>query len=63
MTLTEKIVDHVKEDQEAYDSVMYGLSSWGTKYYISKAELEQYRKDTSVYYLDPLTNVLCIHQK
>ena len=62
MTITEKIIDHVKEDQGVYDSVMYGLSSWGTKYYISKSELEQYRKDTGLNYLDPLTNVLYIHQ-
>lgn len=41
-TVTAVIEDMVRKDNDCFDSVMYEVSSWGSKYYMSKKEMSDF---------------------
>ena len=61
VTITAVIEDRIKSQNGEYDSVMYEISSWGKKYYISQKEL---REHVNGYWLGSIvTNVCYIKEK
>lgn len=61
VTVTAIIEDRIKSQNGYFDSVMYEISSWGNKYYISQYELRQH---VNKYFLGSIvTNVCYIKEK
>ena len=59
LTVTAIIEDKVKQEKGEFDSVMYEVSSWGNKYYISQEDLRDYVHLSS----SITTNVVYIKEK
>ena len=58
-TVTAVIEDMVEKDKGSVYSVMYEVSSWGTKYYMSEKEMESFMKK----YSSLFTNLVYIEEK
>lgn len=58
-TITAVIDDKIKQKNGDYDAVMYEVSTWGQKYYISEKEIRDYISTHSSLF----TNVLYIEEK
>lgn len=58
-TVTAVIEDMVRKDNDCFDSVMYEVSSWGSKYYMSKKEMSDFIEK----YTPLFTNLVYIEEK
>ena len=61
MTITGIVIDQVKMENDEYDGVMYEISSWGKRLFISKQEYDLILDNISNIGINAPTSILYIH--
>ena len=60
VTVTAIIEDRIKQEKGDINSIMYEISSWGGKYYVSETEI---RRDNNSRFFTIATNVMYLEEE